>query len=127
MLRWPRVDGFYATSSLALFLAALIGLRKKTGLSTFQREAIAVAALSFIMSVGFLALLSIQVRLWQLHKPLAAAPVFHIGPIAERRTHSIRAAVRLWHFISVPSHQCRIAFSCPRRDRRVCDSVGDHH
>jgi hypothetical protein len=36
-LRCPVADEFYAVSSVALLLAALMGLRKKSGLSTFQR------------------------------------------------------------------------------------------
>lgn len=79
VLRWPTVDGFYAISSLALFLAALIGLRKNTGLSTFQRQAIAVAALSFIMSIGFLALLSIQFDFGNCVNPSWAHPYFTSG------------------------------------------------
>jgi Predicted membrane protein (DUF2142) len=78
-LRWPTVDGFYAISSLALFLAALIGLRKSIGLSTFQRQAIAFAALSFIMSVGFLALLSIQFDFGNCINPSQAHPYFTSG------------------------------------------------
>jgi hypothetical protein len=35
---------------VALLVAALIGLRKKSGLSTFQRQALGIAALSFTMS-----------------------------------------------------------------------------
>ena len=79
VLRCPLVDGFYAISSLVLFLAALIGLRKSIGLSTFQRQAIAVAALSFIMSVGFLALLSIQFDFGNCINPSQAHPYFTSG------------------------------------------------
>jgi hypothetical protein len=79
VLRGPTVDGFYAISSLALFLAALIGLRKNTGLSTFQRQAMAVAALSFIMSIGFLALLSIQFDFGNCVNPSWAHPYFTSG------------------------------------------------
>jgi uncharacterized membrane protein len=79
VLRWPTVDGFYAIFSLALFLAALIGLRKNTGLSTFQRQAIAIAALSFIMSIGFLALLSIQFDFGNCINPSQAHPYFTSG------------------------------------------------
>src|SRR5262249_10597481 len=43
ILRSPLADGFYAISSLALLVVALIGLRKGTGLSTFQRQAISIA------------------------------------------------------------------------------------
>ncbi len=79
VLRWPTVDGFYAISSLALFLAALIGLRKNTELSTFQRQAIGFAALSFIMSVGFLALFSIQFDFGNCVNPSRAHPYFTSG------------------------------------------------
>jgi len=67
MLRWPIADRFYAISSLVLLLAAVIGLRKNSGFSTFQRQAIGIAVLSFIISLGFMALLSIQFDFAQLH------------------------------------------------------------
>jgi hypothetical protein len=75
----PVADGFYAVSSLALLGAALLGLRKKVGLSTFQRQAIGVAALGFIASVGFLALLSIQFDFGSCINPSRAHPYFTSG------------------------------------------------
>jgi hypothetical protein len=79
ILRCGLADGFYAISSLALLVAALIGLRKGTGLSTFQRQAISIAALSFIISVGFLALLSIQFDFGDCVNPSRAHPYFTSG------------------------------------------------
>jgi hypothetical protein len=78
-LSCPVVDGFYITSSLALLGVALFGLRKKAGLSTFHREAIGLAALSFIASVGFLALLSIQFDFGNCINPSRAHPYFASG------------------------------------------------
>jgi Predicted membrane protein (DUF2142) len=78
-LRCSLVDGFYAISSLALLVAALIGLRNKAALSTFQRQAIGIAALSFIVSVGFLALLSIQFDFGNCVNPSRAHPYFTSG------------------------------------------------
>jgi Predicted membrane protein (DUF2142) len=75
----PVADGFYVISSLALFGAALIGLRKKAGLSTFQRQAIGVAALCFIASVGFLALLSVQFDFGNCINPSRTHPYFASG------------------------------------------------
>jgi hypothetical protein len=78
-VRWPPADGFYVISSLALLVVALIGLRKKAGLSAFQRQAIGVAALSFVASVGFLALLSIQFDFGNCVNPSRAHPYFSSG------------------------------------------------
>jgi hypothetical protein len=79
MLRCPLVDEFYAISSLALLVAALIGSRNETALSTFQRQAVGIAALSFIVSVGFLALLSIQFDFGNCINPSRAHPYFTSG------------------------------------------------
>jgi hypothetical protein len=78
-LSCPVTDGFYAISSLALLGAALLGLRKKADLSTFQRQAIGMAALGFIASVGFLALLSIQFDFGDCINPSRAHPYFASG------------------------------------------------
>lgn len=78
-LSCPVADWFYAISSLALLGAALVGLRKKAGLSTFQRQAIAIATLSFIASVAFLALLSIQFDFGNCINPSRAHPYFTSG------------------------------------------------
>jgi Predicted membrane protein (DUF2142) len=79
LLNCPVADGFYATSSLVLLGAALVGLRKKTDLSMFQRQAIAVAALGFITSVGFLASLSIQFDFGNCINPSRLHPYFTSG------------------------------------------------
>jgi Predicted membrane protein (DUF2142) len=79
LLNRPVADGFYAISSLVLLGAALFGLRKKADLSTFQRQAIAAAALSFITSVGFLALLSIQFDFGECINPSRLHPYFTSG------------------------------------------------
>jgi hypothetical protein len=78
-LSCPVADGFYAISSLALLVAALLGLRKKAGLSMFQRQAIGIAAISFIASVGFLAFLSIQFDFGSCINPSRAHPYFASG------------------------------------------------
>jgi hypothetical protein len=59
--------------------AALLGLRKKAGLSTFQRQAIGVATSCFIASVGFLAFLSIQFDFGNCINPSRAHPYFTSG------------------------------------------------
>src|SRR5256886_6092881 len=72
-------DGFYAISSLVLLGAAVVGLRKQTGLSTFERQAIAIAALTFVVAVAFLALLSIQFDFGNCINPSRAHPYFTSG------------------------------------------------
>ncbi|HVD95549.1 MAG TPA: DUF2142 domain-containing protein [Candidatus Limnocylindria bacterium] len=79
ILAWPVADRFYAISSLVLLLIALVGLRKNSGLSTFQRQAIGIAALSFVVSVGFMALLSIQFDFGNCINPSLAHPYFTSG------------------------------------------------
>jgi Predicted membrane protein (DUF2142) len=78
-LSCPAADGFYAISSPVLLGVALLGLRKKAGLSVFQRHAIGLAALGFIASVGFLALLSIQFDFGDCINPSRAHPYFASG------------------------------------------------
>jgi len=75
----PVVDEFYAVSSVVLLIAAVVGLRKKSGLSTFERQALGIAALSFTMSVGFLALLSIQFDFGNCINPSRVHPYFTSG------------------------------------------------
>jgi hypothetical protein len=72
-------DGFYAISSLVLLVAALLGMRRKAGLSMFQRQAIGIAVLGFVASVGFLALLSIQFDFGICINPSRAHPYFASG------------------------------------------------
>lgn len=79
LLNCPVADDFYTISTLVLLGAALLGLRKKAGLSTFERQAIAIAALSFIAAVGFLALLSIQFDFGNCINPSRAHPYFTSG------------------------------------------------
>jgi hypothetical protein len=78
-LSCPIADGLYAISSLALLGAALLGLRKKAELSTFQRQAIGIATFGFMASVGFLALLSIQFDFGSCINPSRAHPYFASG------------------------------------------------
>jgi hypothetical protein len=78
-LSCPVADSFYAISSLVLLVAALLGLRKGAGLSLFQRQAIATAALGFIASAGFLALLSIQFDFGNCINPSRGHPYFASG------------------------------------------------
>jgi len=79
ILRWLPADGFYAVSSFVLLVAAVIGLRKNTGLSTFQRQAICVSVFSFTAAVAFLALLSIQFDFGDCVNPSRAHPYFTSG------------------------------------------------
>jgi hypothetical protein len=72
-------DAFYAVSTPILLGAALLGLRKGASLSIFQRQAIGIAALCFIASVGFLALLSLQFDFGNCINPSRAHPYFTSG------------------------------------------------
>jgi hypothetical protein len=78
-LRWRGADGFYTVSSLLLFAAAAVGLRKHTGLSPFQRQAIGSAILIFLGGIVFLALLSIQFDFGNCINPSREHPYFTSG------------------------------------------------
>jgi len=78
-LRWRWADGFYAVSSLLLLAAATVGLRKRAGLSPFQRQAIGSAILIFLAGVAFLALLSIQFDFGNCINPSREHPYFTSG------------------------------------------------
>jgi hypothetical protein len=78
-LSWQVADGFYAISSLILLGAAIVGLRKRAGLSAFQRQAIGIVILSFVTSVGFLALLSIRFDFGNCVNPSRGDPYFTSG------------------------------------------------
>jgi hypothetical protein len=75
----PIADGFYAISSLILLCVALVGIRKRAGLSAFQRQALAIAGLSFLASVVFFALLSIQFDFGSCINPSREHPYFASG------------------------------------------------
>jgi Predicted membrane protein (DUF2142) len=78
-LSWRVADGFYAISSLLFVAAAIVGLRKQSGLTTFQRQAIRSAILIFLAGVVFLALLSIQFDFGTCINPSRAHPYFTSG------------------------------------------------
>ena len=76
---WGIADALYALSSLILLAAAIVGLRKKAGLSSFQRQAIGVAILTFAAGVAFLGLLSIPFDFGSCVNPSRAHPYFTSG------------------------------------------------
>jgi len=78
-LRSRIADGFYATSSFLLLCAAVAGIRRRAGPSAFQRQALAIAGLSFLASVGFFALLSIQFDFGSCVNPSREHPYFASG------------------------------------------------
>jgi hypothetical protein len=78
-LRSRITDGFYAISSLFFLCAALAGMRRRAGLPAFQRQALAIAGLSFLASVGFFALLSIQFDFGSCVNPSREHPYFTSG------------------------------------------------
>ena len=78
-LRWHVADGFYAISTLVFVAAAIVGLRKRAGLTACQRQAIGSATLIFLVGVAFLALLSIQFDFGNCINPSRAHPYFTSG------------------------------------------------
>jgi hypothetical protein len=78
-LHWSVADAFYAISSLLLIIAAVLGLRKRTGSPRLQREAIGVAVGMFVASVAFLALLSPRFDFGDRANPSRAFPYFTNG------------------------------------------------
>jgi Predicted membrane protein (DUF2142) len=72
-------DEFYAISSLFLLCAAMTGIRRHSGLSTFQRQALLFAAFTFIAALAFLALLSVQFDFGNCIYPSRAYPYFTSG------------------------------------------------
>jgi hypothetical protein len=79
LLRWRAADGFFAISSLLFVSAAIAGLRKQSGLTFFQRQAIGSAALIFLAGVVFLLLLSIQFDFGNCINPSKSHPYFTSG------------------------------------------------
>ncbi|HEY5768033.1 MAG TPA: DUF2142 domain-containing protein, partial [Candidatus Udaeobacter sp.] len=76
---WQIADQVYAVSSLVFITAAVLGLRKPSALSAFQRQAIAVAILTFAAGVAFLGLLSIQFDFGSCVNPSRSHPYFTSG------------------------------------------------
>lgn len=76
---WHPADEVFVVSSLAFILAAVLGLRKQFGLSTFQWQAIVVAILSVAAAIAFLALLSIQFDFGTCVNPSRSHPYFTSG------------------------------------------------
>src|SRR5713101_4566545 len=78
-LRWRVADGFYAISRLVFVAAAIVGLRKRAGLTAFQRQAIGSAILIFVAGIAFLGLLSIKFDFCNCINPSRAHPYFTSG------------------------------------------------
>src|SRR5215831_5432565 len=78
-LSWRVADSFYAISSLLLFCAALIGIRQHNMLSTFQRQALFLAALTVVAALAFLALLSVRFDFGECIYPSRAHPYLTSG------------------------------------------------
>jgi hypothetical protein len=78
-MSWGLGDGFFAISTLILLGSATVGLRRRAGVSAFQRLAIGIALLLFLAGVVFLALLSIQFDFGDSTGPSRAYPYFTAG------------------------------------------------
>jgi len=78
-LRSRIADEFYVISSLLLLCAAMTGIRRRAGLSTFQRQALLLVAFAFIAALAFLALLSVQFDFGNCIYPSRAYPYFTSG------------------------------------------------
>jgi hypothetical protein len=72
-------DEFFAISSLLLLCAAMIGIRQDAVLSTFQRQALLLGALTFVAAIAFLALLSVRFDFGECIYPSRAHPYFTSG------------------------------------------------
>jgi len=72
-------DEFYAISSLFLLCAAMTGILRDTGLSTFQRQALVLVAFAFVAALAFLALLSVHFDFGECIYPSRAHPYFTSG------------------------------------------------
>jgi hypothetical protein len=78
-LGWHVADEFYSISSLLLICAAMVGIRQNSVPSTFQRQALFFAALTFIAALAFLALLSVRFDFGNCIYPSRAHPYFTSG------------------------------------------------
>jgi predicted membrane protein DUF2142 len=78
-LGWRVADAFYAISSLLLLCAAVIGIRQHNMLSTFQRQALFLAALTVVAALAFLALLSVRFDFGECIYPSRAHPFLTSG------------------------------------------------
>jgi hypothetical protein len=75
-LSWTAADQFYAVSTVVLLCLAAIGLCFRTGA---LRLAIALALISFLASIAFLALLSVQFDFGRCINPSREHPYFTSG------------------------------------------------
>jgi len=75
-LSWPGADRFYSLSSLVVLCSAAIGLWPRTGAS---KSALIVALISFLASICFLALLSIEFDFGPCINPSREHPYFTSG------------------------------------------------
>jgi hypothetical protein len=78
-LSWRVADAFYAISSLLLLCAAVIGIRQHNMLSTFQQQALFLAALTVVAALAFLALLSVRFDFGECIYPSRAHPYLTSG------------------------------------------------
>jgi hypothetical protein len=78
-LSWPGADRFYSISSLLLVCLAAIGLFRRAGLARIERQGIALAIVSFLASVAFLVLLSVQFDFGRCVNPSREHPYFTSG------------------------------------------------
>jgi Predicted membrane protein (DUF2142) len=76
---WQPADRLFAVSSLVFIAFAIVGLRKQSGLSAFQRRAIAIAIVTVAAGIVFLALLSIQFDFGTCVNPSRSHPYFTSG------------------------------------------------
>ncbi len=72
-------DEFYAISSLFLLCVAMTGIGRHSGLSTFQRQALLLAAFTFLAALAFLALISVQFDFGECIYPSRAHPYLTSG------------------------------------------------
>ena len=76
---WQIADTLFAVSSLVFIAAAVVALRKRVGLSAFQRQGFGVAILTVAAGIVFLGLLSIQFDFGTCVNPSRLHPYFTSG------------------------------------------------
>jgi Predicted membrane protein (DUF2142) len=78
-LGWRVADELYAISSLLLLCAAITGVLRDAGLSTFQRKALFLTALTVVAALAFLALLSVRFDFGECIYPSRVHPYLTSG------------------------------------------------
>jgi hypothetical protein len=115
---WKVVDPLYALSSLVFIAGAIVGVRKSSGLSIFQRRAIAVAILTVAAGIAFLGLLSIQFDFGRCVNPSRSHPYFTSGRLLSGAIIPFALT-----YVYGTSCLCRLVTSKFRQTRRIAAAL----